>query len=45
MVCAKNCPVEAITGERKMTHFINQDTCIKCGVCFTKCKFDAIRVS
>jgi NADH-quinone oxidoreductase subunit F len=44
-VCAKNCPVDAISGERKMTHFIKQDICIKCGVCFTKCKFDAIKVS
>ncbi|MCX6235191.1 MAG: NADH-quinone oxidoreductase subunit NuoF [Bacteroidetes bacterium] len=44
-VCAKNCPVEAITGERKQIHFIRQDICIKCGVCFTKCKFDAIKVS
>jgi NADH-quinone oxidoreductase subunit F len=45
MVCAKNCPVDAISGERKMVHFINQNICIKCGVCFTKCKFDAIKVS
>jgi NADH-quinone oxidoreductase subunit F len=44
-VCAKNCPVEAITGERKQVHFIRQDICIKCGVCFTKCKFDAIKVT
>jgi translation initiation factor RLI1 len=28
-----------------MVHFINQNICIKCGVCFTKCKFDAIKVS
>ncbi len=45
MVCAKNCPVEAITGERKQVHFIHQDKCIKCGICFTKCKFEAIRLS
>jgi NADH-quinone oxidoreductase subunit F len=45
MVCAKNCPVDAITGERKQVHFINQDKCIKCGICFTKCKFEAIRLS
>ena len=45
VVCAKNCPVNCITGERKQVHFINQETCIKCGVCFTKCKFDAIRLS
>ncbi|MBP6977672.1 MAG: NADH-quinone oxidoreductase subunit NuoF [Bacteroidales bacterium] len=45
MVCAKNCPVEAITGERKQIHFIHQEKCIKCGVCFVKCKFEAIRLS
>ncbi len=45
VVCAKNCPVNCISGERKKVHFINQETCIKCGVCFSKCKFDAIRLS
>ena len=44
-VCAKNCPVDAIDGERKGIHFIRQDDCIKCGMCYTKCKFDAIRLS
>lgn len=44
-VCAKNCPVNAISGERKQVHFINQDVCIKCGICFTKCKFEAINLS
>jgi NADH-quinone oxidoreductase subunit F len=44
-VCAKNCPSNAIDGERKKVHFIRQDACIKCGMCFTKCKFDAILVS
>ena len=42
MVCLKNCPAKAITGERKKPHLINQDLCTKCGVCFTKCKFDSI---
>ncbi len=45
MVCAKNCPVEAITGEQKQVHFIHQEKCIKCDVCFSKCKFEAIRLS
>jgi NADH-quinone oxidoreductase subunit F len=44
-VCAKNCPVDAISGERKEIHHINQEVCIKCGVCFTKCKFEAIKLS
>ena len=41
-VCAKNCPVNAISGERKQPHEIDQSICIKCGVCYEKCKFDAI---
>jgi len=44
-VCAKNCPVDAITGGRKEVHFIDQEICIKCGLCYTKCKFDAIKLS
>jgi NADH-quinone oxidoreductase subunit F len=44
-VCAKNCPVECISGERKEVHVIDQELCIKCGMCYTKCKFDAIRLS
>jgi ferredoxin len=41
-VCAKICPSNAITGERKQLHVIHQDLCIKCGSCYDKCKFDAI---
>lgn len=44
-VCAKNCPVDAIDGERKEIHFIRQEDCIKCGICLTKCKFEAIKIS
>ena len=44
-VCAKNCPVDAISGARKELHNIDQDVCIKCGVCYTKCKFEAIQLS
>jgi NADH-quinone oxidoreductase subunit F len=44
MVCAKNCSVDAISGNRKEVHFIDQIKCIKCGICFTKCKFEAILV-
>lgn len=44
-VCAKNCPVDAISGSRKEIHFIDQDKCIRCGVCFAKCKFEAILLS
>lgn len=42
--CARNCPVSAITGERKSPHTINQDACIKCGTCIDKCKFGAISI-
>ncbi|MFC2128985.1 NADH-ubiquinone oxidoreductase-F iron-sulfur binding region domain-containing protein, partial [Bacteroidota bacterium] len=44
-VCAKNCPVDAIDGEKKEIHFIRQDDCTKCGVCYSKCKFEAILLS
>jgi NADP-reducing hydrogenase subunit HndC len=40
--CARVCPVNAITGERKEVHLINPAICIKCGACIEKCKFDAI---
>ena len=42
--CARNCPVNCISGERKEVHFIDQATCIKCGTCFEKCKFNAIEI-
>jgi NADH-quinone oxidoreductase subunit F len=45
LVCMKNCPSNAITGERKKVHFIHQDKCTKCGVCFSKCKFESILLS
>ncbi len=41
-LCAKNCPVNCISGELKGQHTIDQDACIKCGVCYTTCKFNAI---
>lgn len=44
MVCAKNCPVNCITGEKKKIHVIDQDKCIRCGVCRDFCKFDAVAV-
>jgi NADH-quinone oxidoreductase subunit F len=44
MVCARNCPVNAITGEKKQVHHIHEDICTRCGVCYTVCKFDAIEV-
>ncbi len=41
-VCARKCPVDAITGEKKQPHVINQESCIKCGACLDACRFDAI---
>jgi len=41
-LCARNCPVGAISGAVKEAHVIDQSKCIKCGVCMEKCKFDAI---
>jgi NADH:ubiquinone oxidoreductase subunit F (NADH-binding)/(2Fe-2S) ferredoxin len=41
-LCARNCPVDAIAGERKQAHVIDQEKCIKCGACMEKCKFNAI---
>lgn len=43
-VCARNCPVNAISGERKEAHSIDQNLCIKCGKCKTVCKFNAVEV-
>lgn len=44
-MCKRNCPVEAISGEPKLIHEIDQDICIKCGKCYEVCKFDAITIS
>ncbi|RKD25263.1 NAD(P)-dependent iron-only hydrogenase diaphorase component flavoprotein [Caminicella sporogenes DSM 14501] len=41
-LCAKACPVNAISGEVKKVHEIDQDKCIKCGACLEKCPFGAI---
>jgi len=41
-LCARNCPVGAITGERKAVHRIDQSKCIKCGACVDACKLKAI---
>lgn len=41
--CARACPVDAITGEKKEVHVIDSDICIRCGACYEKCRFDAVR--
>ena len=40
--CARVCPTEGISGERKHPHQINRSVCIKCGVCSGTCTFDAV---
>jgi len=43
--CARNCPVNAITGELKSPYKIDQEKCIKCGACVSNCPFKAIEQS
>ena len=43
-VCARNCPVNAITGELRQPHFIDPDLCIRCGICAQVCNFNAIEI-
>ncbi len=41
-LCAKKCPHDAITGTKKEPHILDQEKCIKCGICYDNCKFNAI---
>ena len=43
-LCARNCPVDCIAGDRKEAHIIDTAKCIKCGACMEKCKFNAISI-
>lgn len=42
LLCLKNCPVNAISGEKKKPHKIDIELCTKCGTCRDVCKFDAV---
>ena len=42
--CARNCPVSAISGNKKEAHTIDTTKCIKCGTCLENCSFGAIYV-
>lgn len=44
VICARNCPVQAIKGGKRMVHVIDQDKCINCGICLDVCppKFSAV---
>jgi NADP-reducing hydrogenase subunit HndC len=41
-LCKKNCPTEAISGEKKQPHTIDRTKCVKCGVCYDVCVFNAV---
>ena len=43
-LCAKKCPTQAISGERKQPHVIDTSACIKCDTCRQVCNFDAVKV-
>jgi len=40
--CLRACPTEAVSGEKRKPHTIDQSKCIKCGACFDVCKFGAV---
>ncbi len=42
MLCAKQCPAEAIVGAAKTPHYIVEDKCIACGACVDVCRLDAV---
>ena len=41
-ICKKNCPADAISGDKNTPFVIDQDKCVKCGVCMEKCPFKSI---
>ena len=45
-ICARRCPVEAISGAKKQVHVIDQDQCIRCGTCYEACpsRFGAVQL-
>ena len=44
LLCKKACPVDAITGEKKVKHHIDAEKCTRCGACEAICNDDAITV-
>ncbi|TLN14103.1 4Fe-4S dicluster domain-containing protein, partial [bacterium] len=42
LICRRACPVEAIKGDKRMIHIIDQSKCIKCGTCYVACPFSAV---
>ncbi|MDD3890222.1 MAG: NADH-ubiquinone oxidoreductase-F iron-sulfur binding region domain-containing protein, partial [Syntrophomonadaceae bacterium] len=43
-LCTRNCPANAIVGEKKQVHVIDNESCIRCGECYRQCRFDAVQV-
>jgi NADH:ubiquinone oxidoreductase subunit F (NADH-binding)/(2Fe-2S) ferredoxin len=43
-ICAKKCPQEAITGQKKEPHQLDREKCTKCSICYDACKFNAVVV-
>ncbi|MDD2585737.1 MAG: NADH-ubiquinone oxidoreductase-F iron-sulfur binding region domain-containing protein [Syntrophomonadaceae bacterium] len=43
-LCTRNCPANAIVGEKKQFHVIDNESCIRCGECYRQCRFDAVQV-
>ncbi|OGP70476.1 MAG: NADH dehydrogenase [Deltaproteobacteria bacterium RBG_13_60_28] len=44
LACVRECPVGAITGKKKMPQELDQELCVKCGLCYETCQFDAVKV-
>jgi len=45
LVCLRNCPAGAISGEKQHVHWIDEDLCTRCGMCKSVCKFEAIMLN
>jgi NADH-quinone oxidoreductase subunit F len=44
LACVRECPVGAISGIKKQPQELDQEICIKCGLCYETCQFDAVKV-
>jgi Fe-S-cluster-containing hydrogenase component 2 len=42
MICARECPTDAITGKKKEVHVLDQEKCVQCLLCFEVCRFGAV---
>lgn len=42
--CIRDCPTQAVSGEKKAAHHIDAELCVQCGVCYEECPFDAVLV-